>query len=268
MTVQVPVPTNSSRSALAFDLPDRPAKPRQVGITNLVDNGFGLEELRDKLDLCHPYVDIVKFGWGSAYLSNTLPDKVALLHRYGIRPCPGGLMFELSFWQDKTEDYAAWLTDHGFDLVEVSNGSLPIPEDDKRRMIEQFAGKGFTVLSEVGSKDVTVETPPEEWVACIKADIDCGAWKVISEGRADASAGIYRSDGSLREHLIESILDSDVTPDNLVFETPHKRQMAWFIRRVGPNVNLGNVPLAETMNLETLRLGLRGDTVQHFHAAP
>ena len=150
--------------------------------------------------------------------------------------------------------------------MEVSNGSLDIPEIEKCRQVEAFAKRGFTVLSEVGSKDVSVASPPEAWIAAIRDDLSAGAWKVITEGRADASAGIYGADGSLRDGLIDAIVDAGIDAGDLIFEAPHKRQMTWFIRRFGANVNIGNVPLGEVLNLETLRLGLRGDTVRHFHA--
>lgn len=251
-------------SMLVLDLPQRSEKPRQVGLSNLVDNGYGLAELADKLAFCHPFVDIVKLGWASAYITSTLRDKVSLFERYGIRTCPGGMMFELCWWQNKVDDLAGWLGDLGVDMVEVSNGSLAIPEADKRRMIEFFAGKGFTVLSEVGSKDITVVSPPEEWVEFVQADLAAGAWKVILEGRADASAGIYNADGSLQDAIVEAVLGT-VPSEDLIFEAPHKRQMTWFIKRLGSEVNIGNVPLGEVLNLETLRLGLRGDTVRHFH---
>jgi phosphosulfolactate synthase len=250
---------------LSLSLPERTAKPRTSGLSNLVDNGYGLAELQDKLSWCHDYVDIIKFGWASGYISANLVEKVALSKRYDVRPCPGGMMFELCYHQNKIEDYAAWLDDKGFDLVEVSNGSLAIPETEKRKMIEYFASRGFTVLSEVGSKDITVVTPPEDWVEYVRADMQAGAWKVILEGRADASAGIYHADGSLHEDIIEHVLNN-VASEDLIFEAPHKRQMAWFITRIGSNVNIGNVPLGEVLNLETLRLGLRGDTVAHLHA--
>ena len=256
------------QQALQLTLPERTAKPRRTGISNLVDDGHGLAQLEDILAMCHPFLDIVKLGWASAYITPLLREKVALLNRHDIRTCLGGMMFEISYWQKKIDRYAAFLEELGIGVVEVSNGSLPIPEREKRTMVEFFAKKGFTVLAEVGSKDVTVVSPPEEWIECIHADLSCGAWKVITEGRADASAGIYTGDGAIREHLIEEILNSTVAHDDLVFEAPHKRQMAWFIKRVGPNVNIGNVPLNEVMNLETLRCGLRGDTVQDFHARP
>lgn len=249
---------------LSLDLPLRANKPRAAGLSNLVDNGYGLAELEDKLSFCADYVDIVKLGWASAYITSTLAQKVDLFRRYGIRTCPGGMMFELCWWQNKIGDYAAWLADQGIDMVEVSNGSLAIPEAEKRRMVEFFAGRGFTVLSEVGSKDITLVSPPEEWVEFVRADLAAGAWKVILEGRADASAGIYRADGSLQDDIIERVL-GEVPSQDLIFEAPHKRQMTWFVRRVGCDVNIGNVPLGEVLNLETLRLGLRGDTVGHFH---
>jgi len=251
---------------LELSLPARTVKPRDSGLSNLVDNGYGIAEMEDKLSWCHPFIDIVKFGWASAYISSNLTQKVELVRRYDIRPCPGGMMFELCWQQNKIEDYAVWLADNGFDLVEVSNGSLNIAESDKRSMVEFFAGRGFTVLAEVGSKDVNLVTPPEDWVSFVKADLEAGAWKVILEGRADASAGIYQNDGTLQEGIIEAVLDA-VAPEQLIFEAPHKRQMTWFIRRLGSNVNIGNVPLGEVLNLETLRLGLRGDTVADFHAS-
>lgn len=251
--------------ALDLTLPERTAKPRQNGISNLVDDGHGLAQLDDILAMCHPFLDIVKLGWASAYITPLLKQKVELLRRHDIRTCFGGMMFEISYWQNKVEQYADFLEELEIDVVEVSNGSLPISEKEKRPMVEFFAKKGFTVLAEVGSKDVTVVSPPEQWIECINADLSCGAWKVITEGRADASAGIYTGGGDIRENLIEEILESDVSNNDLVFEAPHKRQMAWFIKRVGTNVNIGNVPLSEVLNLETLRRGLRGDTVQKFN---
>jgi phosphosulfolactate synthase len=213
-------------------------------------------------------VDIVKIGWASAYVTATLRQKVALFDRFDIRTCLGGMMFEISFWQNKIEDYRLWLADLGIDLVEVSNGSLPIGEGDKRRMIEYFRKRGFTVLSEVGSKDINVCSPPAEWIRSIKDELAAGSWKVITEGRADASAGIYHPDGRVKDELIERILDSDIDPQRLLFEAPHKRQVAYFVERVGTNVNIGNIPLEEALNVETLRLGLRGDTVNHFFPHP
>jgi phosphosulfolactate synthase len=254
---------NLNQAKFKLDLPSRTRKPRENGLSNLVDNGYGLAALDDTLQLCHPFVDIVKLGWASAYITATLSKKVEMFGHYNIRTCLGGMMFEICWWQNKIDDYAAWIGDLGIDMVEISNGSLAMPERDKRQMIEYFAKKGFTVLAEVGSKDITHVSPPAEWVEFTRADLDAGAWKVILEGRADASAGVYRKDGSLQDVIIETILDA-VPAEKLIFEAPHKPQMTWFIKRLGSDVNIGNVPLGEVLNLETLRQGLRGDTVRHF----
>lgn len=251
-------------SHLQLDLPERTSKPREHGISNLVDNGYGLRQLEDVLNLTHDYVDIVKFGWASMYVTNCLAEKIVLFKRFGIRACPGGMMFELPCWQGKVEPLADALEELGFDMVEVSNGSLPISEPDKVEMIRYFRERGFTVLSEVGSKDVTVVSPPEEWIRCVRDDLEAGAWKVIVEGRADASAGIYNADGTIKDDLVEALLASDIPVEKLIFEAPHKRQVAYFVSRIGANVNLGNIPLEEALNVETLRQGLRGDTVLCF----
>ncbi len=254
---------NCNRPSL--DLPIRTAKPRQSGLTCLVDNGIGLREIDDKLQAHGEFVDVIKLGWASAYLTPQLQKKIRLFREYGIETCLGGMMFEICHLQNKIDSYIAWLNDLNLKLVEISNGSLPIPESEKVRMIEMFSSKGFTVLSEVGSKDINENIPPETWVSCIKDDQAAGAWKVITEGRADASAGIYNADGSPKMDIIDHIIDSGLNLDDLIFEAPHKRQMCHFIKAVGENVNLGNIPPSEILNLETLRLGLRGDTVQHFH---
>ena len=247
-----------------IDLPERTNKPRQYGLTNLVDNGLGLVQLKDVLQYGSNFVDIVKLGWASAYISDDLSEKIELLQSFDVQVCFGGMMFEILYIKNKYIEYADWLSDLGVSMVEVSNGSLPINESDKRRMVDYFASRGFTVLSEVGSKDVTLKTPPEEWAKAVCDDMNSGAWKVILEGRADASAGIYRQDGSLQD-IIKAVLDSGVSSNDIIFEAPHKRQMTLFIEQFGSNVNLGNIPPNEVINLETLRLGLRGDTSKHFH---
>ncbi|MBT5399779.1 hypothetical protein HOL24_04480 [bacterium] len=248
-----------------IDLPNRTNKPRNNGLTNLVDNGWGLMQLEDVLRYGSNFVDIVKLGWASAYISDSLDKKIELIHSYNARVCLGGMMFEILYIKNKYTEYADWLNDLGIKLVEISNGSLPIKEIDKLRMVEYFASRGFTVLSEVGSKDVTCQSSPEEWARAVSDDLDAGAWKVILEGRADASAGIYREDGSLQDDIIQAVLNSGINAKDIIFEAPHKRQMTWFVEQFGANVNLGNIPPDEIINLETLRLGLRGDTAEHFH---
>ena len=251
---------------IPFDLPEHDAKPRARGLTNALDSGLGLTEIAETLDISAAYTDVVKLGWGTAHLTPNIEEKLQLYKSRDVLTSPGGLLFELSYWQDKMADYKAFVRDVGFALVEVSNGSLPIPEAEKCKEVARLADAGFKVLSEVGSKDADFVMEPEAWVSAIKADLSAGAWKVIVEGRADASAGIYGKDGKVRDDAVDAILSSGIDPDQLIFEAPFKPQMIYFVKRLGPNVNVGNVPLTEVMNLETLRLGLRGHTAEHFHA--
>ncbi len=248
-----------------IDLPLREHKPRKTGLTNLVDNGMSMNQIEDILCSASSFIDIVKLGWASPYIFKPLEGKIKLLKKYNIDVCFGGMMFEILFFKNKYKEYAHWLNDLGVNMVEISNGSLPISERDKQKMVEFFALNGFTVLSEVGSKDINAQSSGEEWAKSVKSDFESGAWKVILEGRADASAGIYREDGSLKDDIIQSVLEAGVGIEDIILEAPHKRQMTLFIERFGTNVNLGNIPPNEVYNLETLRLGLRGDTVRHFH---
>ncbi len=252
--------------SIPFDLPPRSQKPRSKGFTNALDSGLGVRAIEDTLEVCAAYTDVVKLGWGTAQLTPNLAEKLAVYHRFDVATCPGGLMFELSYWQNKTDAYASFAADMGFSYVEVSNGSLPIPELEKCRQVEALTSKGFKVLSEVGSKDADFVMAPDAWVSAIKDDLSAGAFKVIVEGRADASAGIYGADGKVRGDAIDAILSSGIDPDRLIFEAPFKPQMIFFVTKLGPDVNVGNVALGEVLNLETLRLGLRGHTVEHFFA--
>jgi len=251
---------------IPFDLPDHSTKPRTNGLTNGLDAGLGLREIEDALAICGSYTDVVKLGWGTAHLTPNLKKKLELYRRHDVKTTPGGLMFELSYWQDKMPAYEAFCLDVGFDMVEVSNGSLPIPEAEKCAEVERLVGQGFRVLSEVGSKDADFIMEPKAWVTAIKNDLRAGAWKVIVEGRADASAGIYGADGKPNADAVDAILESGIDPDQLIWEAPYKPQMIYFVTKLGPNANIGNVALHEVLNLETLRLGLRGHTVEHFHA--
>ena len=249
-------------------LPERPAKPRQEGLTLMLDKGLPPRQVEDVLDVVAGYVDLVKLGWGTALVTPTLERKLALYRAAGIPVYFGGTLFEAFHLRGQLDDYRRLLGALGICHVEVSDGSIEVPHDEKLACIRAFA-QDFTVLSEVGSKDAEKIMPPYKWVQLIRAELEAGSWKVICEARETGTAGLYRSNGEVRSGLVDEIVDS-VDRQRLIFEAPQKAQQVWFIRHSGPNVNLGNVAPEEVIPLETLRLGLRADTLFDFYrpAAP
>jgi phosphosulfolactate synthase len=242
-------------------LPDFDLKPRSGGLTHVLDKGLGPRAWEDVLETAGPYIDIVKLGWGTAYVTPNLRRKLDVL---GEKPVViGGTFFELVYVKDKVDEYKRWLTELGLRHVELSDGTVEIPRERKLELITEFA-RDFTVLSEVGSKDSSVEPDPAEWTAWIREELEAGAWKVITEAREGASAGIFTGVGELRTGLVEA-LGGAVAVDDVVFEAPTKSAQAWFVKQFGPTVNLGNIPPDEVIPLETLRLGLRGDTLKEVH---
>jgi phosphosulfolactate synthase len=205
-----------------------------------------------------PYIDIVKLGWGTAYVTQNLRRKLDVLREKPV--VVGGTFFEVVYLKDKVDEYKQWLSELGLTHVEISDGTVDIPRERKLELIADFA-RDFTVLSEVGSKDSDVNFAPYLWVQWIKEELEAGAWRVITEAREGGTAGIFRPTGEMRTGLIDEIAhDIDVT--ELVFEAPTKTAQAWFVNHFGPTVNLGNIPPDEVIPLETLRLGLRGDTLK------
>jgi phosphosulfolactate synthase len=244
-------------------LPERTSKPRNSGLTHVLDKGYSLQQVRQFMEMARDYVDIVKLGWGTAVVTPNLREKVELYRSYGVPVCFGGTLFELCLRQNKLEEYLGVVRGLGLDCVEVSDGTIAMVEEDKLALLRRLS-KEFRVLSEVGSKDASVVIAPHVWVDSIKRELDAGAWKVITEGRESGTVGIYQSGGQVKEGLLEDIVAAaDV--QNLLFEAPVKSQQAWFIKQFGANVNLGNIPPDEALPLETLRLGTRGDTLLHFH---
>jgi phosphosulfolactate synthase len=237
----------------------RAAKPRTVGLNCLIDGGLGPRALEDLLDGAAHAVDFVKFGWGTGVVSPALARKIELLRRHDVGFWFGGTLFELAHAQGRLDAYVGWLQDIGATHVEVSDGTVGLPEAEKLALIERLA-RGFTVLSEVGSKDPKVTMPPDAWVASLTRELEAGAWKVITEGRESGTNGFYSADGEARGDLMDAILASSLDTGRIIFEAPQKRQQIWLMKRVGYAVNLGNVPPADAINLETLRLGLRSDT--------
>jgi len=244
-------------------LPERSAKPRATGITHVLDKGLGPGQVQDLLAVAADGIDIVKLGWGTAAVTTNLPAKVAAYQERGVPVCLGGTLLEVVLKQGKLEDYVRWVKSLGIDHVEVSDGTIALDHDEKLAVIRRLT-KDFTVLSEVGSKSEDIIFAPKRWVEMILKELDAGAWKVITEGRESGTVGVYHADGAVKEGLIEEIRDA-VDPGQLVFEAPGKKQQVWFIKHFGSNVNLGNIAPEEVISVETLRLGLRGDTLLHFH---
>jgi phosphosulfolactate synthase len=243
-----------------LDLPPRSGKPRTEGLTHVMDKGMNLREIEGMFDTAGRYVDIVKLGWGTSYVTNNLEKKIALYRSFETPVVCGGTLFEAVYARGKIDEFKRWLVHQRFSHVEISDGTLEIPRERKLELIAEFADD-FTVLSEVGSKDAEVVYAPYQWVEWIKEELEAGAWKVVTEGREGGTAGIYRPTGEMRTGLIDEIVH-EVPVGDLIFEAPAKSSQAWFVKQFGPNVNLGNIPPEEVIPLETLRLGLRGDTLK------
>lgn len=233
-------------------------EPRNGGLTHVIDKGLGPRAWEDVLETSGDYIDIVKLGWGTAYVTPNLERKLEVLR--GKPVVIGGTFLEVVIEQGRIDDYKRWISGLGLTHVEISDGVIDLPRERKLELIADFA-RDFTVLSEVGSKDAEVNFAPYLWVEWIKEEHDAGAWKVITEGRESGTAGIYRPSGEMRTGLVDEIAH-EIDVDDLIFEAPTKASQAWFVRHFGPGVNLGNIPPDEVIPLETLRLGLRGDTLK------
>jgi phosphosulfolactate synthase len=242
-----------------LDLPERSRKPREQGITHVLDRGLSLAEVDGMVEVAGDAVDYVKLGWGTALATANLTPKLDRYRSHGIPVVCGGTLTELAIAQGRVEEMVGWLRELGLAHVEVSDGTITLDHDRKLELIERLA-RDFTVFSEVGSKDDERIMAPYRWVEQIGQELNAGAWKVIAEARESGSVGIYRHDGEVRQGLIDEIAH-EIDPDRLVFEAPRKEQQVWFLKRFGPNVNLGNIPPADVLSLETLRLGLRSDTM-------
>ena len=236
---------------LSFEAPEG-------GLTHVLDKGLGPRAWEDVLETSGLYIDVVKLGWGTAFVTANLRKKLDVLREK--RVVVGGTFFEAVWATGQLDRYKQWLADLGLDHVEISDGAVEIPREEKLTLIAELA-RDFTVLSEVGSKDSSVEFTSDEWTQWLREELDAGAWKVITEAREGASSGIFTSDGAMRTELVEEI-GSAVDLDDVIFEAPTKAAQVWFVKRFGPTVNLGNIPPEEVIPLETLRRGLRADTLK------
>jgi phosphosulfolactate synthase len=239
-------------------LPQRTTKPRQNGITHVLDSGLSVAGVDGMVEVAGEYVDLVKLGWGTAVVTGNLEAKLARYKAAGIPAMFGGTLTELAIAQDRLDALVAWSHELGLEYIELSDGTINIDHDRKLELISTLAEE-FTVLSEVGSKDDTRIMAPYRWVEQIESELEAGAWKVIAEARESGRTGIFRHDGEVRMGLIDEILHA-VPAERVLFEAPLKDQQVWFVRRVGPDVNLGNISPEEALSLETIRVGLRADT--------
>ncbi len=253
---------SDSDGLLFLDIPTREGKPRSRGLTHVMDKGLNLREIEGLFDTAGEYVDIVKLGWGTSYVTNNLEKKVALYRSFQTPVVCGGTLFEAVYAQAKLEEYKRWLEHFRFSHVEISDGTIEIPREEKLELIAEFS-RDFVVLSEVGSKDSEVVFAPYQWVQWMKEELEAGAWKVITEGREGGTAGIFRPTGEMRTGLIDEIVH-EIDLGDIIFEAPTKASQAYFVKHFGPEVNLGNIPPEEVIPLETLRLGLRADTLKEI----
>lgn len=244
------------------DLPDRTKKPRDNGLTMAMDKGLSVREVEDFLSVCSEHIDIVKFGWATTYVTPNIKDKIKVYKDAGVPVYFGGTLFEAFIIRNQFDDYRKILDKYGMEHCEVSDGSIELPHEEKCEYIRKLSEQ-VTVLSEVGSKDVEKIIPPYLWIKLMQEELDAGAWKVLGESRESGNVGLFRSTGEVRSGLVEEIL-TKIPSEKIIWEAPQKAQQVWFIKLLGANVNLGNIPPNEVLPLETLRLGLRSDTFNFF----
>jgi phosphosulfolactate synthase len=242
-----------------LDLPPRSVKPRSEGLTHVLDKGLSLVALESLVQTAGASIDIVKLGWGTSYVSDGVRAKVQLCRRSGIHLSPGGTLLEICEHQGRIDEYVDWLRRLQFTHVEVSNGAFGMSTTRKRELIERLA-QDFVVLSECGSKNPRADVVAEAWVEEMTGDLAAGASLLIAEARESGTVGLYLPTGEVRADLVDAIAAA-LPVDRIIFEAPRKDQQAWFIRRLGTQANLGNIPSDEVIALETLRLGLRSDTL-------
>ncbi len=239
-------------------MPDRALKPRINGLTMVMDKGLSINEVKNFLSVNEPHVDIVKLGFGTSFVTPNLREKIEVFHSFNVPIYFGGTLFEAFLIRNQFEDYISICKDYGITYMEVSDGSINIPHAEKCGYIEKLTKHG-TVLSEVGSKDAAHIIPPYKWIELMRAELEAGSSYVIAEARESGNVGIYRGSGEVREGLVQEIL-TQIPGESIIWEAPQKQQQLYFLELLGCNVNLGNIAPSEVIPLETMRMGLRGDT--------
>lgn len=243
-------------------IPQRAKSPRNNGLTMVMDKGLSLRQAQDMIESTGDLVDLVKLGFGTSFISPLVEKKIKTYRDAGIRVYMGGTLFEAFLVRDKLDEYTEWMKRLHIDTIEVSDGSIRINHEVKCDLINKLS-KDFTVLSEVGSKEAGIMIDAGKWKSMMIAELAAGSWKVIAEARESGTVGIYRPNGVAHVALINKIL-AKLNPEHILWEAPKKEQQVWFIKLLGANVNLGNISPEEVIPLETLRLGLRGDTFFNF----
>ena len=241
------------------NIPERTTKPRDKGLTMMMDKGLSVRQAEDFIESSGHLTDMVKLGFGTSMISNKLEDKIKIYQTAGLDVYFGGTLFEAFVVRNMFEEYLEFIAKYNVTMIEVSDGSIEISHEEKCKYISILNKRNITVLSEVGSKDSNKLIPPYKWIELMNKEIEAGSWKVIAEAREGGNVGIYRDSGEVRSDLIEEILTS-IPQEKIIWEAPQKNQQVWFIKLMGPNVNLGNIAHNEVIPLECLRLGLRGDT--------
>lgn len=243
-------------------VPEREQKPRQNGLTMVMDKGLSLGGVEDMLSSSGDYIDIVKFGWATSYVTKNLGEKIELYRSAGIPVYFGGTLFEAFLVRNQVDDYRRLIDKYKLEYAEISDGSIELDHEEKCKYISSFAEQ-VTVLSEVGSKDAEKIIPPYQWINLMRAELEAGAWKVIGEAREAGNVGLFRSSGEVRMGLVQEIL-TEIPSEKILWEAPQKEQQVFFIELCGPNANLGNIATNDIIPLETVRLGLRSDTFDFY----
>ncbi len=243
-------------------MPERTAQPRTNGLTMVMDKGLSVQEAKNFMSVAAPHTDIVKLGFGTAFVTPNLKDKLAVYAEYNVPVYFGGTLFEAFLIRNQMDDYVTMCKEFGVTTMEVSDGSITIPHAEKCGYIEKLA-KHFKIFSEVGSKDAAHIIPPYKWIELMRAELSAGATYVIAEAREAGNVGIYRGSGEVREGLVQEIL-TQIPAEKILWEAPQKAQQLYFLELIGCNVNLGNIAPSEMIALEAMRIGLRGDTFEFY----
>jgi phosphosulfolactate synthase len=244
------------------DIPERTKKPRENGLTMMMDKGLSINDTKSFIEMCGPHTDIIKLGFGTSAISANIESKIKLYQDAGLMVYLGGTLFEAFITRGMLEEYIVLLKKWNITMCEVSDGCIDISHEEKCKYITDLA-KEFTVVSEVGSKDENVLIAPYKWIELMQKELEAGAWKVIAEAREGGNVGIFNKTGEVRSDLIDEIL-TKIASEDILWEAPKKPQQVWFVKLLGANVNLGNIAWDEIIPLETLRIGLRGDTFNTF----